>query len=315
MQALLLVGWVTLASATLPDKATLKSVFVDGSGIKAPGFLKQAQIDTIDRELTIEYDFPAFQMGSDMPAPFNDTCGMSTISCPAQKFTVSPGMEVSTISVRGTAMTSAGDYMTAVAPAITFTMNAGKKYTFLMADGLSGANYWASGMMASVKQVQHYAVLNMNQSSGLSIDLKTMYHRPGNFIASTPNTYAFMVWEHTQTATMPEPIGTMNMGFTTQTWIQAAGIADASLVAMNYFKCYGNMFSRALLKSSPNPMIAAAQRQYGASTAPTCTAGGFSSSDKMCMGAMGATASAGATSMGASLLALGSALVIATFGA
>ena len=106
----------------------------------------------------------------------------------------------------------------------------------------------------------------------------------------------------------------MNMGFTTQTWIKAAGIADASLVAMNYFKCYGNMFSRALLKSSANPMIAAAQRQYGASTAPTCTAGGFSSSDKMCM-KMETTASAGETSMGASLLALGSALVIAIFGA
>lgn len=127
MQALLIAGFVTLAAAALPDKATLKSIFIDGQGTKAPGILTQAQIDSIDRELTIEYDLPAFTMGSAMPSPFNDTCGLTTISCPAHKFSLTPGMNVSTIGVRGFAMTSASDYLTRVSPTITFDMNAGKK--------------------------------------------------------------------------------------------------------------------------------------------------------------------------------------------
>jgi len=272
MQALLIAGFVTLAAAALPDKATLKSIFIDGQGTKAPGILTQAQIDSIDRELTIEYDLPAFTMGSAMPSPFNDTCGLTTISCPAHKFSLTPGMDVSTIGVRGFAMTSASDYLTRVSPTITFDMNAGKKYTFLMSDGFSGAAYWNSGMMATVQQWMHYSVLNMDQSSGLSADLKSSYAPSGNVVAATPSIYAFMVWEHTQDATQPGAIGPMNMQFTVQKWIQAAGIANASLVAMNYYKCHGNVYSRASMKNGAL-----------ASSAPSCTAGNYSSVDNMCM--------------------------------
>jgi len=287
MQALLITGFVTLAAAALPDKATLKSIFIDGQGIKSPGMLTQAQIDSIDRELTIEYDLPAFTMSSAMPSPFNDTCGLPTISCPANKFSLTPGMEVSTISVRGHAATSASDYMTKVSPTITFTMNAGKKYSFLMADGLSGATFWASGMLAPVKSVKHYSVVNMDQSSGLSADLKTSYKPSGNFVAATPNIYAFLVWEHTQNATQPGDIGPMNSQFTAQKWIEAAGITDAKLVAMNYYKCHGNVYSRAVLKNGPSKAMA-----------PSCTAGGYAAVDKMCMSSGGSTspvANAGST--------------------
>jgi len=291
MQALLIAGFVTLAAAALPDKAILKSIFIDGQGIKSPGMLTQAQIDSIDRELTIEYDLPAFTMGSAMPSPFDDTCGLPTISCPADKFSLTPGMEVSTISVRGHAATSASDYMTKVSPTIKFNMNAGQKYSFLMLDGLSGAPFWAQGMSATVMSIKHYSVVNMDQSSGLSADLKTSYNDPGNIVAATPNIYAFLVWEHTQNATQPGDIGAMNMQFTAQKWIEAAGIADAKLVAMNYFKCHGNVYSRASLKNGTNAWMA-----------PTCTAGNYSAVDKMCMSSGGSTAAPTTMAPGATMV-------------
>jgi len=272
MQAFLLAGFINLAAGALPDKATLKSIFIDGTGTKSPNFLTQAQIDSIDRELTMEFDQPAFTMGSAMPSPFNETCGMPTISCPAQKFNVMPGMETSTIAVRGVAMTSASDYTASVGPTITFDMNAGKKYTFTMVDGFSSASFYASGLAAVAQQYMHYSVLNMDQSSGLSAALKTTYAPPGNQIANIPNIYAFMVWEHTQNATQPGPIGVMNSELTIQKWLQAAGIADATLVAMNYLKVYGNVYTRATLLSG----------SY-ASMALDCTTGNFSSANKMCM--------------------------------
>jgi len=288
MQAFLLAGFVTLATAALPDKAMLKSIFIDGSGTKVPNILTQAQIDSIDRELMIEFDYPAFAMGSAMPSPFNDTCGQSAISCPAYKFNVMPGMNVSTIGVRDYAMTSASDYMTAVGPTITFTMTAGKKYTFMMVDGFSGADYWAAGMVAPVKQNLHYSVLNMDQSSGLSAALKTAYRGPASQVVATPSIYFFMVWEHTENAIQPGPTfeNSANSLFTTQNWIQEAS-ANAQLVAINYFKAYGNVYSRADLLSGAL-----------AWSAETCTAAGFSSTDKMCMPSMPTvttTTSTGAT--------------------
>jgi len=268
MQSLLVAGFVTLATAALPDKVALKSIFIDGTGTKKPGILTQAQIDSINRELTIEYDYPAFTMGSDMPSPFNDTCGIPEISCPAHKFSLTPGMDVSTIGVRGYKMTSASNYKDKVSPMITFDMNADKKYTFLMFDGLSLDAQWTSGMMASFQMVHHYHVLNMNQSSGLSADLKTKYAASGNPV-TTPSVYAFTVWEHTQDAS---PVAAQNSQFTVQKWIEAAGIANASLVAMNYYKCHGNVYSRAGLLDGDF-----------AALAPDCSTGAYSSGDKMCM--------------------------------
>lgn len=273
MQALLIAGFVTFAAAALPDTAKLKSIFIDGQGPKKSGTLTQAQIDSIDRELTIEFDYPAFTMSSAMPSPFNDTCGLGTVSCPAHKFSLTPGMDVSMIDVRGFAMTTASEYLTKISPTITFDMNAGKKYSFLMFDTLSEAPFWSAGMMASLQALEHYSVVNMDQSSGLSADLKTTFRPSGNVVAANPSIYAFTVWEHTQDATKPEPIGPMGSQFTVQKWIQAAGIANASLVAMNYYKGYGNVYSRATMKN--NPALA--------SNAPSCTAGGFSSANKMCM--------------------------------
>jgi len=297
MQAFLLAGFVTLATAALPDKAMLKSIFIDGSGTKAPNILTQAQIDSIDRELTMEFDYPAFTMGSAMPSPFNDTCGQSAISCPAYKFNVMPGMDVSTIGVRDYAMTSASGYMTAVGPTITFDMTVGKKYTFLMVDGFSGADFWSAGSMAPVKQQLHYSVLNIDQSSGLGrvreLNLKTAYRAPGNQVVATPNIYAFMVWEHTEDATQPGPSVATNSAkglFSVQKWIQNAS-ANAQLVAMNYFKAYGNVYSRADLLSGSSAMFAM----------KNCTAAGFSSADKMCMpltGTTDGTATTGAATTG-----------------
>jgi len=272
MQSLLVAGFVTLATAALPDKVALKSIFIDGTGTKKPGILTQAQINSIDRELTIEYDYPAFTMGSDMTSPFNDTCELPSISCLAHKFSLTPGMDVSTIGVRGYAMTSASDYKTKVSPTITFDMKADKKYTFLMFDGYSDAAYWAQADMSVVKMGKHYSVENMDKGSGLSALLKTGYVASGNVVV-TPSVYAFTVWEHTQDAIKPGDIGAQNSQFTVQAWIEAAGIANASLVAMNYYKCNGNVYSRAVLLDNP------AMKAY----APSCSGGEYSSSDKTCM--------------------------------
>jgi len=306
MQAVLLAGFVTLAAAALPDKSTLKTVFIDGTGPKAPNFLTQAQIDSIDRELTMEFDYPAFTMGSAMPSPFNDTCGLATISCPAQKFNVIPGMDTSAIAVRGNAMTSASDHTASVGPTITFDMNASFKYTFMMVDGFSASPFWASGQLTTVMQSMHYSVLNMDHSSGLPAALKMGYRAPGNQMTTVPNIYTFMVWEHTQNATLPGAIGVQNSEFTTQKWLQAAGIANATLVAMNYFKAYGNVYSRATIRSGPLSSLAV-----------NCTEGNFSSADKMCIshsstttgGAAGTTTGNEGTTTGAAGTTTGTATV------
>merc|ERR1719401_1148437 len=141
-----------------------------------------------------------------------------------------------------------------------------------MVDGYSAAAHWSAILPPHMVQGMHYYVSNMTTSTGLSTALKTNYVSPNNPVIATPNIYAFMVWEHTQTATQPGTMGYMNSEFTVQKWIEAAGIANASLVAMNYFRGYGNVYSRAALMSRGMSAFA-----------PNCTAGGYSSADKMCM--------------------------------
>jgi hypothetical protein len=228
-------------AVAIPNKLELRRVFVDGNGTLVAGFLEQAQIDTIDRDLKITYSLPELNMNSGMPYPFNETCGATSLSCPAMQFDITPGMDVTTAMVRGFAGTDSTSADTAIAPTYSWAVVAGKKYTLLMVDNFSPNPAWAA---FGVPRLLHYGVFNIEGNDISTGTATSAYGPPGTPFTEHPNVYAFLIFEHdaaidATAAVTAAQTPLSNMSF----FLNSAGLGSAKLVAMNFFRAYGNQYS------------------------------------------------------------------------
>jgi len=115
----------------LPESSDFTKVFVLGQGPKAPNFLTAGQVAEIREVLEIEFDVPALKLGAAMPSPWNTTCGSGTaLTCDAMKFSITPGMEVTTAMVRNVAVTNSSTTTKPLAPTYSWKATPGKYYSF-----------------------------------------------------------------------------------------------------------------------------------------------------------------------------------------
>lgn len=221
------------ASETIAiDKAQVTDIFVKGRGIKVPGMLTQAQVDMIDRNLHVDFNLPPLSLNSDQCA--------TKFTCPALSYAVTPGMTVSTAMTRNKDYPS--DMETVIRPGFSWNAVDGVKYSIIMTDAFSEHPFWnMSGSTDALVNQLHMAAHNIMMNDLATGTIIKEYSDPGNFIASTPNIYAFMVFEHASDVdvTVATEAGKVFNGL--QAYLTAVGLTK--LVAMNYVRVVANAYS------------------------------------------------------------------------
>jgi len=242
------VIWAPMFACAATDVASVKTsakrLFVDGIGLQAP-VLSQAQMDSLDRLLRIEYDVPELQVHSCSPYPYDMTCGHA-LACGAQRFTVTPGMDVSVEQVRGENPDGSK-----LSPNISWNAMAGKKYTLIFIDFFSSSQFWPDN---NLKVFLHGTVINADGSdlsTGTVLNIgfgENFYFAPANPDTTTANNYAFLLYEHEQ---MLQPnIGDVKKSTFSEymQWLNAP--SDFKLVALNWFRGHSSVWARGALTAA-----------------------------------------------------------------